>query len=221
MHHHALAPVSALLIVQALTLVGCGDDADSAGSTNTNPSANGQVTDAWRAYCIATFTEEYDVVDPFGDTLFRARPGQEYLIADFDSARLELVYLTPQGPSTFEIEGGATAAHLPFTSNCTPGQTRSYYAAFTAVSVYDTKERSTKICDLAEGSVAPILPNVNAGYASVGDFELSGPTVYELELNAFSAQCGGASSGFISVPETEVFGATTWLVPVISIVGPS
>jgi hypothetical protein len=47
----------------------------------------------------------------------------------------------------------------------------------------------------------------------------SGPATYEVQLNAFGAQCG-APSGFVSVTETQVFGPTTWLVPVIVIIGP-
>jgi hypothetical protein len=48
----------------------------------------------------------------------------------------------------------------------------------------------------------------------------SGPATYELFLNSFSTQCNSATSGYISVPETQLFGTTTWLVPVISVMGP-
>ena len=129
------------------------------------------------------------------------------------------MYLTPDGPDTFEIGVAAGTQAFPFTSNCTPGDVTEYYAVFTDVGVYDSVELSTKLCDLSAGSVVPRDGASMAGYATAGG-GLSGPATYQVMLNAFSDRCGGASEGYVSVPETEVLGSTTWLVPIIVIIGP-
>jgi hypothetical protein len=48
----------------------------------------------------------------------------------------------------------------------------------------------------------------------------SGEAVYEVILGPFSAQCGDAPSGFVRVPGSQPFHSTTWLVPIIGIIGP-
>jgi hypothetical protein len=54
---------------------------------------------------------------------------------------------------------------------------------------------------------------VNAG-SSATTFSLGGPQTYDILLNVFSATCGGANHGYVSVPETQVLGVNTWLVPI-------
>ena len=54
-----------------------------------------------------------------------------------------------------------------------------------------------------------------------GGFNLSGPTTYEIYLNAFSGSCGGADSGYVSVPETRLLGFHSWLIPINVVVGPA
>ena len=207
-----------------LGIVGCGDgsgdddDGESPGDVST-----GQITDAWRPYCVATFTSDYEATDTFGDSLFLARRGEEYLMADYGDFigkdHAELLYLTPKGPASFEIEATAGSRAFPFTTSCAFDDTLPYYAAFLDVAVYTTEALTTKLCDLPSGSVLPRNTGAPSGYAT-SNFDFSGPATYELQLNAFSAQCGGAATGYISVPMTRVFDTNTWLVPVIAIVGP-
>ena len=176
------------------------------------------MTAAWRSYCVAKFTANDDVVDSFGDPLFTAHAGEQYLMTEYDTAggRLGLAYLTAAGPYTFDVD--MSGAALPFTTNCASGNVKSYYAAFRDVTFYTTKDLSTKLCDLAAETALPRDTTTSAGYSTT-TLSFSGPVTYEVQLNAFSAQCG-AASGFISVPATQVLGTTTWLVPVIVIIGP-
>jgi hypothetical protein len=215
---------SALGVLGALVLVsGCGggDEDDENGGPS---GAAGMVTEAWSSYCVATFTAAHPVSDGF-DTVFTAKPGDRYLMSefgeDFGQDRAELLYLTKAGPLDVEPEGVTAAEDFPFTSNCEFGKAVPYYAVFADVSVYSDEALTTKVCELSAGSVLPLETGKTTGFSSVS-FEFSGPNTYELYLNAFSAQCGGSATGYISVPEIEVFGTTTtWLVPVVRIIGPS
>lgn len=198
-------------------IAGCGgDDAATSGG--------GQVTDAWRAYCVATFTKDYTVTE-FGEPLLQARAGDAYLMSEYGDQfgdHAELLYLTSSGPYSFSIDVPSGSRDFPFTTNCTFGQTTSYYAVFTDVSVYDSAELKNKLCDLPANTVKLRNTGSMAGYASADDsFTLTGNSTYEVYLNAFSDQCGGAAKGFVSVPMIEVLGTHTWLVPITSIIGPS
>jgi hypothetical protein len=56
--------------------------------------------------------------------------------------------------------------------------------------------------------------------ASAVTLSLSGPQVYDIMLNAFSAACNNATDGYVSVPQTQVLGVTTWLIPIAVILKP-
>jgi hypothetical protein len=135
-----------------------------------------------------------------------------------DSA--SLLYLSAAGPVDFEITAASGTQDFPFSSSCEFGNTTPYYAVFADVSVYAAEDLATKICDLSAGTVLPRDTSVMAGYSS-STLNFSGNNTYEVYLNVFSAQCGGAETGYVSVPETTLFGATTWLCPIRSIVGPA
>lgn len=201
-----------------LACAACGGGSDGSGGTG-----GGAVTDAWLRYCTATFTRDYQVIDEFDDPLFRARAGEEYLMMDwgpgFGEARAMLAYLSPKGPYDFSITSPEDALDFPFTSNCTYNSGTAYYAVFTDVSVYATEDLSTKLCDLPAGTVV-VRDTAQPTYFAATGFNLSGPTVYEVSLNTLAAQCGGAETGSVNVPETRLFGFTTWLVPIRPILGP-
>ncbi|HEX7597262.1 MAG TPA: hypothetical protein VF518_03545 [Polyangia bacterium] len=192
---------------QALTACGSG-------------GGSGQITEAWRPYCVATFTQDYAFKDGFGDELVTARKGEAYLMSDFSDSfgkdTAELVYLGQTGPSTLDIQVTLGSRAFPFTSNCAFDDTLPYYAVFSNVSVYQDVGLTSKLCDLAADTVVPRDATRQAGFAAT----LGIPTLYEVYLNAFSARCGGAEVGYINVPQTQVFGATTWLVPILAIIGP-
>jgi hypothetical protein len=224
---------AAAMLGSVLALAACGgsDDDDhggggggGTGNGGGTGSGAGTVTEAWAGFCTGTFTEDTVIVDGFDDRLFTARAGEEYLLAAYGAflgeVRAEFVYLTSAGPATFEV-GPDAAGAFPFTSNCEPDAGVPYYAVFTDVSVYAEDTLTTKLCDLEAGTVLPAASSSPRGYAIAGDgFSLSGPHTYQVYLNTFSASCGGAEVGYISVPESRVFGATTWLVPILGIIGP-
>lgn len=188
------------------------------GDGGTSGSVNGTVREPWTGFCTATFTEDTQILD-FGEPLFTARAGDEYLLSDFDDSfggRAELVYLTSAGPDSFEVEPSA-AETWPFTSNCEIGAGVPYYAAFTEVTVYAEQELSTRLCQLSAGAALP-ADGTGRGYAFASTSQ-DGSATYEVILGAFSAQCG-QGTGYISVPQTRSFDSTTWLVPIIGIIGP-
>jgi hypothetical protein len=201
-----------------LALTGCGgsDDDDDGDGTG---SGDGTVTQPWADFCTGTFTEDTPIADPFGDPAFTARTGDEFLLSDFDDSfggRAEFLYLTNAGPDTFEVEP-TSGGTWPFTSSCMIGEGVHYYAVFKSVSVFAEQELTTKICDLSEGSVLP-AGSSGRGYAFAGT---SGDSaIYEVILGPFSGECGGQESGYVRVSRTESFGSTTFLVPVVGIIGP-
>jgi hypothetical protein len=194
------------------------------GSENAATSGGGQVTDAWRAYCVATFTKDYTVTE-FNEPLFQARAGDAYLMSQYGDGfgeRAELLYLTSSGPYSFSIDAPAGSGNFPFTSNCTVGATTSYYAVFANLSVYDSAELTNKLCDVPANTVKVRNTGGMSGYESADDtFKLTGNSTYVVYLNAFSSECGGAEKGYVSVPMTEVLGTHTWLVPITTVIGPS
>jgi hypothetical protein len=207
-------------IVAIATTTACGGGGDG-GSDGPRAGERATVSAPWSNYCVATLTEDTAITD-FGDPVFTARAGDQYLLTswddDFGEEQALFAYMTESGP--YELELGADAGSgLAFTSNCSINQGVSYYAVFEDVSVYAAADLAVKICDLRAGTALPQTATL-AGY-STDEFNLTGPTTYEVYLNAFSASCGGAASGYISVPQVQVFRTHTWLVPIISILGPT
>jgi hypothetical protein len=209
------------LVLLGLSTACGGDDADpDSGPGGPGGSGGGTVTDTWRSYCTATFNADTPISDPFGDVAFTARAGEEYLIGSYEnfaSPRVSLVYLAATGPYTVDLD--ATGGAFPFTPSCELEKAVPYYAVFNDVSVYAEEALTTKLCDLKAGTVLP-RTNGNSGYGIAGDLSFSGPATYELFLNAFSPMCGNALSGYISVPAIHLFGTTTWLIQVDSVIGP-
>jgi hypothetical protein len=195
-----------------LLLSACGSSGDSGGDAETT-------VDDWRDYCVATFTEDYTFVDVFGDPAFTAHSGEEYAVASLDEGLPpELVYLAAAGPEIFSID--ASGGALPFTTNCTAGSTVDHLAVFSDTAVFAEETLATPICDLAAGSAHPRDTTSASGYAATNS-RVGSAVTYEIMLNSFGPDCGGAERGNGSVPETTVFGSTTWLVPIITIVGPA
>jgi len=204
--------------VTGLLLFGCGSNS---GASNGNASGSGQVTDEWSSYCVATFTRDVAIADKGGDVAFTARTGEKYLLTDYSTlggqAQAKIAYLTAAGPDIYDVPMTGT---VPFTSNCTIDETVAYYAVFADVTVYDTEALKNEICSLSAGTAVPIDTTTNVGF-SWTSFSLSGPQTYDVILNALGSQCGGATDGYVSVPETTVLGVNTWLVPIATILKPS
>jgi hypothetical protein len=190
-----------------------GTSAGGSAAGGTASTGPGTVTDVWSDFCVATFTEDYPVTDVFGDPVFTAQTGEAYLLIDYPSpyTSASAAYLTSTGPLDFDIEPNADLTSFPFTSNCSPNPPLSYFAVFADVSVYAEPELVTDICALEAGAALPRDTGVSAGYA-LSSF-VNGSAVYEIFLNAFSAQCGGAESGYVSVPTIHLFDSDRVLVP--------
>jgi hypothetical protein len=203
-------------VVAGLLLVGCGSS-----SGNGNASGGGQVTDEWSGYCVATFTSDVAIADMGGHVAFTARTGEKYLLTDYSTfssqPQAKIAYLTAAGPDIYDVP--ITSA-VPFTSNCTIDKTIAYYAVFTDVTVYDTEALKNVICSLSAGTAVLVDTTANAGYSSTS-ISFSGPQTYDIILNALGSQCGGATDGYVSVPQTTALGETTWLVPFATILKPS
>lgn len=213
---HSRHPWKALWLVgTVLALTGCGgSDGDGGGG-----SGGGTVTEPWTGFCTGTFTEDTPIVDAFDDPAFTARAGDEFLLSDFDDSfggRAEFLYLTHVGPDSFEVEP-RTDGTWPFTSNCAIGEGVPYYAVFEDVSVFAEQGLTTKVCDLSAGLVLP-AGSSGRGYSFVGSAGDS--AIYNVILGPFGAECGGHTDGYVRVPQTSSFGSTTWLVPIVGILGP-
>jgi hypothetical protein len=183
-------------------------------------SGGGTVTQEWAAYCTAVFTKDYQVIDSFDEPQFLARAGDGYLLAEYDDTfgpKAQLIYLWPGGPEEFDVTA-ATTADFPFTTACPLNTSKPYYAVFEDVAVYAEEALTTKLCDLKAGTALPRTSSAS-GY-SLASFQLSGPNTFEVFLNAFSAQCGGAASGYVSVQPVQSFNSTTWLVPILGVLAP-
>jgi hypothetical protein len=208
----------ALVALASTAAIGCGGDD---GTPNENVPAgenSGQVTAPWTAYCVATFTRDFPIIDGFGDSLFTAKTGEKYLLSEFSATQgsFELVYLANGAPNPITVEGEAS---MPFTTNCEAGVT-SYYAVFQDTAVFKDEALTEKACDLAAGTVLPADASKQRGYSST-DFSFGATAKYSVFLNAFSPSCGNIESGYISVPQVQVLGTATYLVPVTSIIGPA
>jgi hypothetical protein len=205
-------------MVAVLACSACGgseDDRNDGGGTG-----GGTVTDAWRAYCTGVFTKDYDVIDSFDEMQFQARAGQEYLLSEYGDGfgpKAQMIYLWPGGPEEFEVTG-ATTADFPFTTSCPLNTATPYYAVFEDASVFADEALTTKLCELKSGTALP-RTNSQSGYSLV-TLNFTGNNIFEVYLNAFSAQCGGAASGYVSVPPVKSFDSTTWLVPILSVLAP-
>jgi hypothetical protein len=198
-----------------------GASAGGAGAGGNSSEGPGTITDLWRGFCVATFAEDYQVVDPFGASLFTARAGEEYLLISYPApyASATLAYLTSTGPYEFKVAPNADNTAYPFTTDCpTDLEAASYFAVFADVTVYAEAGLVTPICELAAGTALARDSASSAGFGleSFGD----GVSVYEIFLNAFSAQCGGAASGYISVPGIQLFGSGHVVVPFRVITAP-
>ncbi len=202
-----------LAVSGSLLAFGCDSESPSNGANNASVTGSGQVTAQWSGYCVAKFTSDVVIRDSFDDILFTARSGEEYLLTEYDTSRVEIAYLTPLGPDTYEVPVSGGPETFPFTSNCTFDQAVEYYAVFTDVVVYDSEALTNQLCSLPAGTAVLRDTTANAGYSAV-TMGFGGPQTYEVMLNSLGTLCGDAESGYVSVAETQLFGATTWLVPI-------
>lgn len=204
-------------LVLASTLVGCsGSEEDGGAGDGGGVGSEGQATDTWAEYCVAVFNEDTAIEDGFGDALFTAKSGSTYLISRLDSPfgdGAELLYITSTGVEQFDADPAS------FTTDCAENSLEREYACFSDTTVYADEELTDALCSIEAGTTVPATGV--SGFALAGDFVFSGPQTYEVQLSGFSEMCGGATVGYISVPESEVFGTTTWLMPFAAVSRPA
>lgn len=195
------------------------EDDDSSGS-----GESGEVPSAFGDFCVATFAEDTDVLDIFGDVELRVKEGERYLLLsygnDFDPNQATLGYWTEAGPHPVELFKADNAPSFPFTSNCTAGSANEYYAVYADVDLFDDLEFSSRACSLRAGTVVRRDPNLPSGFSIASEINLSGPSIYQIELNALAPYCGDAQRGYALVEPTQVLDTTTGIIPIGPLLGP-
>lgn len=211
----ALSSCTLALCVAFSVSCGGGDEKDDEENVeDITASSDGTVTSEWSGYCTATFTEDFQVTNVFGEDTFVAEGGEEYLVgrADASGDEADLLFLTSVGPEEFVVPLGDGS---PVELSC--GElVETYYAVFDDVTVYETEDLTSPLCELSKGQVAST--DGGTGYA-ITAINLNGPSIYEVILGGFSEQCG-ASRGYVGVPEITVWGTDTWLVPFHQVFAP-
>lgn len=203
-----------LVLASALTSACGGGEDDEKKVEDVTASSDGTVTSEWSEYCTATFTEDYQFVNAFGDDTFVAEEGEEYLVGRLDVGDdTDLLFLTSVGPEDLQVPTGDGS---PVEFSC-GDMVETYYAVFDDVTVYETQDLITPLCELSKGDVTST--DGGTGYFSVGSGS-KGAMIYEVILGGFSEVCG-ASSGYVSVPRITVWGTVTWLVPFQQLTAPA
>lgn len=201
-------------------LGGAGVGAGTAGVGNNNHSGgDGQITDAYRDYCVATFTSDYEVIDVFGDPQLTIESGEEYLIADFGSFspdEVHVLYLSDAGPVELAVKEGSDGA-LPFTSSCDrDAQLDNYVGIFTDITVYRDAERKDPACMIDADT---IHPSNGLSYQLVSDL-FATPSVYQIEFDGLAELCDGVTSGYVEAGTASVGGTEETVVPLARFLGP-
>lgn len=198
-----------------LWLAGCSEGVDDSDGMGGAGSAETTVDD-WRDYCVATMTEDYEVLDSRGEPLFTAKTGDEYLVSGLGLHSAGLVYIAPNGPYSFRIE--TNDGLWPATFSCLYGLTTPYWAVFVSATVFAEPELTTPVCELEAGTHSPLGSAPTSGMTSGG---MSGAYFFELRGNALGPTCEGIDVGYVETASTRVLGDATLLAPVGVIVGPS
>lgn len=197
-----------LVALVGLMTTGCGESL-----SHTELMATLQMESA---PCTATFTQDHEVIDFWGDTLFTARTGETYILAGLYEWGTEieagLYYLDEEGAYRFDVEvEGSDVESFPFELSCTGSRT-SMLGAFNDVTVYADEALTEEVCQLSKGASAPI--ESVSGHSLVSELFVK-PAVYKVELAGFSVGCGGITEGYVEAPSASVLGTTTALVPLL------
>lgn len=201
-------------LLGSLLTTGCGESLSNAELMSTLQMQT--------APCTATFNQDYEVVDSWGDSVFTAKAGEAYILAGVyewgTTVEASLYFLVDEGAYGFEVGvEGSDVSVFPFDSSCTSA-TSSFLGVFNDVVVYGDQELNEEVCRLNRGSSAPV--NSQSGHSLVsGLFE--SPAVYKVELAGFSDACGGLTQGYVEAPSASVMGTSTVLVPIRTYIAPA
>jgi hypothetical protein len=212
-----------LILIASFFIGSCGSDNGSSGSESVSSVSLASIGLEVEP-CVATFTEDYVVIDVFGDEAFTVKTGESFILRSMDdipSDRMEaeMYYLVEEGAYSFtvEIEGDDSSA-FPFESNCEMGKTDSYLGVFRDVVVYSDVELTQEACSLTKGRS---VEGYGGGYSLVSQgFPSNAPDLYEVHFDPFFEECGGLASYYVKAPKAKVFGWVTSLIPIQRYIAP-
>lgn len=165
-------------LVCALAFAACGDGgSDTAGN-------NGQVGDALEGYCIATFTEDHELLNFVGDVALRVESGQRYLLTGLPDSPA-IVYQHEDGAFDLELD----VATAPIDAPCLAdgAMLTSEYVAFARLDVYADQALQDLVCTIEKFTRGS--PTTGFGYGYVAD------NVYEILPGG--GFCDGLESGYV------------------------
>lgn len=209
--------ISGWVVGAVVALAGCNSSGGGGGG------GRGTAEPPWDAYCTVTFTENYKVVDVFDDVALTARAGEIYLLGEFRTfgkkSTTTFFVLTDEGPVDLDLE--ATEGETPpWETNCTEGETRSYFGVYRETVVYKDEGLSEEVCTLPAGT---IVESPTGGYSLASDlsFDESEPLIYLYDLAALGTEkCGGVTSGYVQADYAHLGGVTYDSLPIIRFEGP-
>ena len=181
-------------LVCALALAACGGGGD-------DDSNNGQVSDELAGYCIATFTEDHELLNPAGDVALRVEQGQRYLLTGLPDSPA-IVYQHRDGAFDLDLDEGTALIDAPCLAD---GATlTSEGVAFAQLDVYSDQALQNRVC-----TIEKFMRGGAIGYGYVAD------NVYELFLDG--GFCDGLESGFVRATRITIGDTAHVGVPILQL----
>ena len=216
--------LSTLLLASCLFIISttaCGSEDQSENQSANSPQNSNQasgpikVDEELNAFCKATFTEEFRIEDSFGDYLFTAKVGDEFLIRDLDSSfsdtlEARLYYLTTGAPFDFDVPANDEGL-FPFESECNEENSESHILVFNDLTIYETQELTSVLCELPKGTHA--RGGNQIVLVSSTSLTSSDPVIYEVGLMSLSEQCNDADIGYLESTPITTFGIEDYASP--------
>ncbi|MDC0716252.1 hypothetical protein [Nannocystis bainbridge] len=162
-------------LVGALAFAACGGDG---GDFESN---NGQVSDELAGYCIATFIEDFEFLNPSGGVALSVEQGQRYLLTGLPDSPA-IVYQHKDGAFDLDLDEGTGSIDAPCLADGLA--LASEHVAFARLDVYSDQALQNRVCTIEKFARGNAI-----GFGYVAD------NVYELFLDG--GFCDGLESGFV------------------------
>jgi hypothetical protein len=191
---------------------GASGASGTGGDIAVDPAqSDGQVVAPWDQFCVATFTEDFDIIDSFGDLSLSVQAGDRYLLGESSgfSAAATIVYISDQGPVELEMEV-EDETMLPFTSSCT-GAVQTLIGVFVDTTVFSDEALTTPVCTLQAGTA---VPSSGLSYFLTGNS-------YQVSLNELLEHCNGVEEGFVASVDVTVGSTIYGGIPMVTVLGPA
>jgi hypothetical protein len=186
------------VLVCALALAACGDGGGDDGGDDSN---NGQVSEELATYCIATFTEDHEILNPVGDVALRIEQGQRYLLTGLPDSPA-IVYQHQDGAFDLDLDEDTASIDAPCLADGV--QLSSEYVAFAQLDVYSDLELQNQVCTIEKFTRGG---PISYGYAA--------NDAYEVFLD--EGYCDGLQSGFVRATRLTVGDASYVGVPILQL----